>query len=121
VINVALGGTLFEDILDQRPNSLKHQYYPNWPRNYLAHNIQVEQGSRLWRLLGSASMAVNSLHHQGIRDLAAPLQATAFSRWRHRGFELAEHPFGMAVMAPGVAARAPADAIHLPHVCAGCG
>ena len=98
VINVALGGTLFEDILDQRPNSLKHQYYPNWSRNYLAHNVQVKQGSRLWQVLGSPTVQVNSLHHQGIRDLAAPLQATAFAPdGVIEAFELAEHPFGMAV------------------------
>ncbi len=98
VINVALGGTLFEDILDQRPNSLKHQYYPNWPRNYLAHTIQVEQGSRLGRLLELPTVQVNSLHHQGVRELAAPLQATAFAPdGVIEAFELAEHPFGLAV------------------------
>ncbi|OGO37474.1 MAG: hypothetical protein A2W35_14130 [Chloroflexi bacterium RBG_16_57_11] len=98
VINVALGGTLFEDILDQRPNSLKHQYYPNWPRNYLAHSVQVKQNSQLWAMLGSSSVQVNSLHHQGIRDLAAPLQATAFAPdGVIEAFELVEHPFGMAV------------------------
>jgi putative glutamine amidotransferase len=98
VINVALGGTLYEDILDQRPNSLKHQYYPNWPRNYLAHSVQVEQNSRLGKMLGAPAVQVNSLHHQGIRDLAAPLQATAFAPdGVIEAFELAEHPFGMAV------------------------
>jgi putative glutamine amidotransferase len=98
VINVALGGTLYEDILDQRPGSLKHQYYPNWPRNYLAHSVQVEPGSRLRQLLGQSSVQVNSLHHQGIRDLAAPLKAAAFAPdGLIEAFELAEHPFGLAV------------------------
>jgi putative glutamine amidotransferase len=98
VINVALGGTLYEDILDQRPNSLKHQYYPNWPRNYLAHNVQVRQGSQLRSLLGSPTIEVNSLHHQGIRKLATPLKATAFAPdGVIEAFELADHPFGMAV------------------------
>jgi putative glutamine amidotransferase len=98
VINVALGGTLFEDILDQRPNSLKHQYYPNWPRNYLAHEVQVEKASQLRRMLGSPTIQVNSLHHQGIRDLAAPLQATAYAPdGVIEAFELTDHPFGMAV------------------------
>jgi putative glutamine amidotransferase len=98
VINVALGGTLFEDILDQRPNSLKHQYYPNWPRNYLAHDVQVAQDSLLWQILGSPTVQVNSLHHQGIRSLAAPLQATAFAPdGVIEAFELEGHPFGMAV------------------------
>jgi len=98
VINVALGGTLFEDILDQRANSLKHQYYPNWPRNYLAHTVRVEEGSRLGQMLGLPTVQVNSLHHQGIRDLAAPLQPTAFAPdGVIEAFELAGHPFGVAV------------------------
>jgi putative glutamine amidotransferase len=98
VINVALGGTLFEDILDQRPNAIKHQYYPNWPRNYLAHDVQVQKGSQLRLMLGSPTVQVNSLHHQGIRDLAAPLKATAYAPdGVIEAFELAEHPFGMAV------------------------
>lgn len=98
VINVALGGTLFEDILDQRPNSLKHRYYPNWPRNYLAHTVEVAQDSRLGRLLGLPVVEVNSLHHQGIRDLAPPLKATAFAPdGVIEAFELTEHPFGVAV------------------------
>lgn len=98
VINVALGGTLFEDILDQRPDSLKHQYYPNYPRNHLAHTVQVEQGSRLGQMLISPAVQVNSLHHQGIRQLATPLQATAYAPdGVIEAFELPDHPFGMAV------------------------
>ena len=53
------------------------RYYPDWPRNYLAHSIQVEEGSRLRQMLGAANLQVNSLHHQGIRELAAPLRASA--------------------------------------------
>jgi putative glutamine amidotransferase len=98
VINVALGGTLFEDILDQRPDSILHRYYPDWPRNHLAHGIQVEEGSRLGQILGESNLQVNSLHHQGIRELAAPLRASASaSDGLVEAFELADHPFGLAV------------------------
>jgi putative glutamine amidotransferase len=98
LINVAFGGTLFEDILDQRPDSLKHRYYPDWPRNYLAHDVQLEETSRLRRVLGAPSMPVNSLHHQGIRQLAAPLQAAAYATdGLIEAFELAQYPFGLAV------------------------
>ena len=98
VINVALGGTLFEDILDQRPDSLKHRYYPDWPRNYLAHSVQVAEDSCLGQILGAPNMQVNSLHHQGIRELATPLQATAIAPdGLIEAFELADHPFGIAV------------------------
>lgn len=98
LINIAMGGTLFEDILDQHPNSLKHQYYPDWPRNYLAHTVQVEQDSRLGEMLAVPTIQVNSLHHQGVRQLATALRATAFAPdGIIEAFELAEHPFGLAV------------------------
>lgn len=98
VINVALGGTLYEDILEQRPDSLKHRFYPDWPRTYLAHTIQLEKDSRLSQVLGASSVQVNSLHHQGIRELAAPLQAAAYAPdGLIEAFELAQYPFGMAV------------------------
>ncbi len=41
VINVALGGTLYTHIADQHPQALKHNYYPDWPRDHLAHPVRV--------------------------------------------------------------------------------
>ena len=66
VVNVACGGTLYEDLLDQRPNTLEHDYDNGHPRSYLAHSVQVEGDTRLGRILGLPSVMVNSLHHQGI-------------------------------------------------------
>ena len=98
VINVALGGTLYEDLDDQFPNALKHDYYDDQPRDYLAHTIRVETDSRLARILGSSSTEVNSLHHQGIRRLAPSLRASAFAPdGLIEATELLEYPFGLAV------------------------
>ena len=98
VINVAMGGTLYEDILDQHPHALKHAYYPDWPRDYLAHGVQVESASRLASILDGADFQVNSLHHQGIRQLAPSLQATAHAPdGLIEACELPGHPFGLAV------------------------
>lgn len=98
VINVALGGSLYEDILDQRPNALRHQYFPEMRRDYLAHEVKVESSSRLAGILGEKILFVNSLHHQGIQRLAGGLQATAFAPdGVIEAFELPEHPFGLAV------------------------
>jgi putative glutamine amidotransferase len=98
VINVALGGTLYTHIADQHPQALKHDYYPDWPRDYLPHTVRVAPESRLAAILGVANPGVNSLHHQGIRALAPGLQPTA---WASDGlieaFELPAHPFGLAV------------------------
>ena len=98
VLNVALGGTLYEDIADQHKGAIKHRYYPDYPRNHLAHPVQVHEESRLARILGKPVLEVNSLHHQGLRRLAPSLQATAVAPdGIIEGVELPEHPFGMAV------------------------
>jgi putative glutamine amidotransferase len=98
VVNVALGGTLYEDILDQRPGSQRHQFWPERPRNYLAHPVEIEPSSRLAAILGVDRPEVNSFHHQGIRDLAPPLQASAYAPdGMIEAVELPDHPFGLAV------------------------
>ncbi|HSO27440.1 MAG TPA: gamma-glutamyl-gamma-aminobutyrate hydrolase family protein [Anaerolineales bacterium] len=98
VINVALGGSLYEDLLDQCPGALKHQHFDDHPRDYLAHPVQVTPESRLGQVLQQDSLAVNSLHHQGIRQLAPNLTATA---WAPDGVieavEISALPFGVAV------------------------
>jgi len=67
LLNVALGGNLFQDLDSQYPGSLKH---PNWelPRNTLIHTVRIERGSRIEKILGSHEIAVNSLHHQATKD-----------------------------------------------------
>jgi len=98
VINVALGGTLYEDILDQRPNSQRHQYSPGWSRNHLAHEVQIQSGSHLAEILGTKTASVNSFHHQGIRELANGLRATAVAPdGLIEAIELPGHPFALAV------------------------
>lgn len=75
VINVALGGTLYQDLASQQPQSLQH--WQEAPRRYPTHSVTVRQGSRLSDILGATRLQVNSLHHQAIKDVAPGLQATA--------------------------------------------
>jgi putative glutamine amidotransferase len=98
VINVALGGTLYEDILDQHPGALKHDYFPGYPRDQLAHAVKIMPGSRLADILGQTEVEVNSLHHQGVRQMPGTLQLTALAPdGIPEAFELPGHPFGLAV------------------------
>ena len=101
VTNVALGGTLYTDILDQAPNALNHSNeHPEIlkERTQLVHPVQIEAGSRLGEMLGLARLQVNSLHHQGIKDLAPALRAVAFAPdGIIEAVELPGHPFGIAV------------------------
>jgi putative glutamine amidotransferase len=98
VINVALGGTLYEDLQTQYPNSLKHDYEITQPRDFLAHEISVQEGSKLNQFLDLTTYEVNSFHHQGIRDLAPGLSITVQSPdGVIEGIELNAYPFGIAV------------------------
>jgi putative glutamine amidotransferase len=98
MINVGMGGTLYTDIADQAPGAAKHDYYPDWERDYLAHSVEVASETRLAGILGEGEVEVNSLHHQAIRELAPELKATAYSPdGIVEAVELPDHPYGIAV------------------------
>ncbi len=98
IINVALGGDLYADILEQHTQALKHQFYPDFPREYLAHEVSIEQASMLANVFPDARVPVNSLHHQGVRNLAPGLKPAAFAPdGIIEAFEITGHPFGLAV------------------------
>ncbi len=77
ILNVVFGGSLHTDIADQFPNALRHDWFPDIPRDYLAHPVQLSPGSRLRQIFGQETIAVNSLHHQGIAEVGAGLLPTA--------------------------------------------
>jgi putative glutamine amidotransferase len=80
IINVALGGTLWQDLATQRPELAKHDYFPTagYARQHLAHPVTLEPTSRLATLLdGPDTVMVNSMHHQGIKDLGDGLIVSA--------------------------------------------
>jgi len=98
VLNVLQGGTLYAHIADQRADAIKHDYYPKQPRTLLAHEVLVEKGSRLRQISMVWHLQVNSLHHQGIKDLASSLKASALAPdGLVEAVELPGHPFGIAV------------------------
>jgi putative glutamine amidotransferase len=80
VMNLAMGGTLYQDLTDQMPGGIKHDYFPfggRYPRDYLAHEVRIAENSRLAEIFGVGPLKVNSMHHQGIRTLGGSLVATA--------------------------------------------
>ena len=81
VLNVALGGTLWQDIGAQVPGAIKHDYFPTagYDRDYLAHDVAIAPGSRLHQAFEAPTIPVNSMHHQAVKQLAPALQATAHS------------------------------------------
>jgi putative glutamine amidotransferase len=78
LLNVALGGTLYQDIVTQREGSLLHRDWHEY--DALGHELRIEPGSWVSRVYGDVtSLHVNSVHHQGLRELAQPLRATAWA------------------------------------------
>jgi putative glutamine amidotransferase len=69
MINVAFGGTLYQDIATQRPEALMHRDGVQYDLNM--HDVEFDPTSKLSQLLGGTKSAkVNSIHHQGVKDLA---------------------------------------------------
>ena len=68
VLNVALGGTLYQDIPSQVPESICHT--PKTDKAVNTHTVRIEAGSRLDKLLRKREIWVNGKHHQAIKDLA---------------------------------------------------
>src|SRR5207237_8892232 len=81
LVNVAVGGSLYQDVGVQHPEAIKHDHFPvaGRRRDELAHEVRLAAGSRLQRLLGTETIAVNSMHHQGIARLAPGLVPVATS------------------------------------------
>ena len=76
-LNVAAGGSLWQDLASQVPASSKHDYHPDYPLDYLAHSVKPLPGTRLSGALGADEIMVNSLHHQAINELGKGLRPTA--------------------------------------------
>ncbi|MCW5221295.1 gamma-glutamyl-gamma-aminobutyrate hydrolase family protein [Verminephrobacter aporrectodeae subsp. tuberculatae] len=79
LINVAFGGTLYQDIETQHPGALRHRDAATYDQNF--HAVELIPGTRLASLYPSQRLArVNSIHHQAIKSLAPGFQIEAWSR-----------------------------------------
>src|SRR5260370_12143480 len=72
LLNVAVGGSLYQDVGAQHPDAIKHDHFPvaGRRRDELAHEARIAPESWLRQPLGTDTIAVNSLHHQRIPPLA---------------------------------------------------
>jgi putative glutamine amidotransferase len=78
LINVAAGGTLYQDIPTQLPNAFPHACdAPTYPREYRAHVVHIEPGSRTAAAMGTVVCKTNSRHHQSVKDVAPGFVVTA--------------------------------------------
>lgn len=96
VLNVHLGGTLWQDIDTEIPGQVRHQQLGRWEER--SHDVDIVDDSRLREVIGSPEIHINSFHHQAIRTPAPRLRVTAKSDdGLIEAVELRDYPFGIAV------------------------
>lgn len=97
VMNVALGGTLYTHIYDQFKGALDHAY-PGDLRRTLVHPVNVDETTRSAEIFGETLLNVNSLHHQGLKDIAPGLRVAGHAPdGLVEVVEIPSHPYAVAV------------------------
>jgi putative glutamine amidotransferase len=98
VIVVRMGGTLYSHLPDQFTGALKHDFYPDFPRNHPAHAVRILRGTKISSIIGEEEFIVNSLHHQGAKVIPNNLTVAATAPdGLVEAVELADHRFGVGV------------------------
>ncbi len=77
-LNVALGGSLIQDIPSQWPTPVRHNgHYDGAARDEVLHTVRVEPGSRVAQMLTASEVGVNSFHHQAVKRVAQGFVVTS--------------------------------------------
>lgn len=97
VLNVATGGTLIQDIPSQVAGAADHD--PERERWETAHDVRILPGSRLYAILGRDMVAVNSFHHQAVKEPGRGLVVSALSAVDEiiEGIEAPERRFALGI------------------------
>jgi putative glutamine amidotransferase len=91
-INVVLGGSLYQDISAQLPDAAEHQQSAR--KMVGGHRVQVQDGTRLHKIIGRQSLEVNTTHHQAIKSLGQGLVVNAVAEdGIIEGIESTQHEF----------------------------
>ena len=104
VLNVSLGGTLYQDVDVQRDGrqAWSHQQrrsHPDAPLDASIHDLESARGAQLREIAGTRVLGVNTFHHQAIKQIAPELEATAWAAGS--GAPGSPHRLIEAVEAPG--------------------
>ena len=98
MINVALGGTLYQDLPSERPGDVVHKQTE--PKNAFSHSVNLLADTPLHRLVGVERMRANSFHHQAVKHLGKGAVISAITEnGVVEGIELPQtlHPFFLGV------------------------
>jgi putative glutamine amidotransferase len=79
VMNVALGGTLYQDIPTQCETEVPHDTFSleNWA--HLAHDVELVPDSTIANVLGVTRFSINSFHHQSLKQIAPQLKPVGWA------------------------------------------
>jgi putative glutamine amidotransferase len=95
-LNVALGGTLYQDIPTQLPEAIEHRQSAK--KHLGGHRIQIQIGTRLAKIMKRQILEVNTTHHQAVKGLGAGLVVNATAKdGLIEGIESSRHSFAMGV------------------------
>jgi putative glutamine amidotransferase len=98
-LNVAAGGTLYQDVPDQFSQEIRHrQHESEIPADQPGHTVTVQPGSLLERTYGAGPIPVNSFHHQAVKGIAPGLVVSGRSEdGLIEAIESTDHAFVLAV------------------------
>lgn len=98
IINVALGGTIYQDISSQYSSSFPIAHSQPYAYDIPCHMVSLTPDTHLAHICGSSSLRVNSMHHQAVKDLACCLTACATSSdGLIEAVEMPDYPWFLAV------------------------
>ncbi len=98
IMNVALGGSLIQDIPSEVTTTLVHDVEDGIPRSTIMHEVAITDDSHLAQILGTSLVQVNSLHHQAVDMPSSLVRITAKAPdGVPEAMEIPNHPFAMAV------------------------
>ncbi len=96
VLNVAMGGTLYQDLHSQLPDCIRHQQ--KQISVYASHRVEIAPDSRLHAIYGTDEVMVNSFHHQAVKEVGAGLTMSARAAdGVIEALEKPDHPYFVAV------------------------
>jgi len=98
LLNVGMGGTLYQDIYEQPAQTFPQQHNQKLPHHLPTHDVTISADSLLFQIVKTEKLPVNSLHHQSVKDCAPSLVVTAkTSSGMIEAVEQKEHPFFLGV------------------------
>ncbi len=95
-INVALGGSLYQDIATQLPHATKHEHAAKKGKG--GHRITVHSGTQLRQIVHRQTLEVNTTHHQAVKNVGKGLIVNATAQdGLVEGLESSKHNFVVGV------------------------